>query len=120
MDNPYVNQKMTALEPKGANQKVTDTKTEEQQKILSKPVKNIQSLTADKQSSPKRLIEKISPPPEKIEKEQVVANIQKELSTYKSAILASDVREISDAKNVPVEYLMAFMKNDSHYGTRGK
>lgn len=55
-----------------------------------------------------------------IDQIKLLDNTQKELEKYNSPILAQEVINTSTKYNVPVEYIMAFMKNDSSYGTAWK
>lgn len=51
-----------------------------------------------------------------ITEEQLRSNISAELIRYNSPVTAAMVISSSKKFSVPVEYIMAFMKNDSHYG----
>lgn len=57
--------------------------------------------------------------PEVVNKEELKRNIKTELKKYKSPLTADMVIAASKKYSVPTEYLMAFMKNDSGYGTTG-
>jgi LysM repeat protein len=54
---------------------------------------------------------------ETVSDRQLKINIASELATYHSPVTADMVIATSKKFKVPAEYLMAFMKNDSHYGT---
>ncbi|MEI8090707.1 MAG: hypothetical protein WCG98_00115 [bacterium] len=49
--------------------------------------------------------------------EQLKKNVQLELEKYRSPVTAVMVLTASTTYKVPVEYIMAIMKNDSGYGT---
>lgn len=53
---------------------------------------------------------------EKENKEQLKLKIKAELANHNSPVTPDMVLATSEKFKVPVEYLMAFMKNDSHYG----
>lgn len=52
--------------------------------------------------------------------QEIVQRIDGELKKYNSLIKSEDVLGASKQHNVPVEYIMAFMKNDSSYATAWK
>ncbi|MBU0625882.1 hypothetical protein KKG31_01605 [Patescibacteria group bacterium] len=56
---------------------------------------------------------------EEAHEEQLKINITTELEKYHSPVTADMVINTSKKFSVPVEYIMAFMRNDSHYGTEG-
>lgn len=51
---------------------------------------------------------------------EIIGKIETELKKYNSPIKADDVLNTSKQYSVPVEYIMAFMKNDSTYATAWK
>ena len=57
---------------------------------------------------------------ETIDPTKLFENTDKELTKYNSPIAAQEVINTSTKYSVPVEYIMAFMKNDSSYGTAWK
>jgi len=57
--------------------------------------------------------------PNTLTDEQLKSNIASELLKYKSPVSADMVMSTFKKFKVPTEYIMAFMKNDSHYGTDG-
>ncbi len=61
----------------------------------------------------------ISPdqPHEVLSDRQLKSNIASELAKYNSPVTADMVISTSKKFTVPAEYIMAFMKNDSSYGT---
>lgn len=59
------------------------------------------------------------PEKENINQEELLKTINTQLQKYNSPIKAEEVRSTSTKYNVPPGYLMAFMKNDSSYGTAG-
>lgn len=65
-------------------------------------------------------IETPTDPTQTIDQIKLLDNTKKELEKYNSPILAQEVINTSTKYNVPVEYIMAFMKNDSSYGTAWK
>ncbi|MEI7558623.1 MAG: hypothetical protein WCJ45_07710 [bacterium] len=89
---------------------------DEYDKYLSfiKSVEDDNLVTAQDKTSDEKNRDEILPGMEKTSK-----LITDELKRYHSPIKTSEVLKTFQSFKVPVTYLMAFMKNDSTYGTAG-